>query len=59
MDASWAKEFDTELQQAAARKLVDLLRGRQRGERVAVGPGAARLHAVSTRSSTPSTTTRS
>ncbi|MFF7702814.1 hypothetical protein [Streptomyces lydicus] len=45
MDASWAKEFDTELQQAAARKLVDLLRGRQRGERVAVGPGAARLHA--------------
>ncbi|MDN3265799.1 hypothetical protein QWJ26_39615 [Streptomyces sp. CSDS2] len=26
-------------------KLVDLLRGRQRGERVAVGPGAARLHA--------------
>ncbi|MEU0720707.1 hypothetical protein ABZ498_26415 [Streptomyces lavendulocolor] len=45
MDASWAKEFDTELQQAAARKLVDLLRGRRQGERVAVGPGAARLHA--------------
>ncbi|MEU2587973.1 hypothetical protein ABZ612_34850 [Streptomyces avermitilis] len=45
MDASWAKEFDTELQQAAARNLVDLLRGRRQGERVAVGPGAARLHA--------------
>ncbi|QUW85601.1 hypothetical protein SMIR_41885 (plasmid) [Streptomyces mirabilis] len=45
MDASWAKEFDTELQQAAARKLVDLLRGRRQGQRVAVGPGAARLHA--------------
>ncbi|GHE12972.1 hypothetical protein [Streptomyces alanosinicus] len=45
MDTSWAKEFDTELQQAAARKLVDLLRGRRQGQRVAVGPGAARLHA--------------
>ncbi|MFH8873166.1 hypothetical protein [Streptomyces griseus] len=45
MDTSWAKEFDTELQQAAARRLVDLLRGRRQGQRVAVGPGAARLHA--------------
>ncbi|MET8249653.1 hypothetical protein ABZV31_38020 [Streptomyces sp. NPDC005202] len=30
---------------AAARKLVDLLRGRRQSERVAVGPGAARLNA--------------
>jgi hypothetical protein len=33
MDASRAKEFDTALQQAAARKLVNLLRGRRQGER--------------------------
>ncbi|GAB2897082.1 hypothetical protein GCM10027074_75540 [Streptomyces deserti] len=45
MDAGWAKEFDRELELAAARKLVSLLKDRHRGETVAVGPGAARLHA--------------
>jgi hypothetical protein len=45
MDAGWAKEFDRELEFAAARKLVSLLKDRHRGETIAVGPGAARLHA--------------
>ncbi|MCY0943579.1 hypothetical protein [Streptomyces antarcticus] len=45
MDHQWAKEFDQELEHAAARKLVGLLRARRDGESVAVGPGAARLHA--------------
>lgn len=45
MDANWAKEFDNQLELAAARKLVELLKARRRGETVAVGPGAARLHA--------------
>ncbi|UQA91226.1 hypothetical protein [Streptomyces halobius] len=45
MDAKWAKEFDHELEWAAARKLVDLLKARRAGETVAVGPGAARFHA--------------
>jgi integrase len=45
MDASWATEFDRELEFAAARKLVSLLKDRHRGETIAVGPGAARLHA--------------
>ncbi|NUK23087.1 hypothetical protein [Streptomyces lunaelactis] len=45
MDAQWAKEFDHELEWAAARKLVDLLKARRDGEAVAVGPGAARFHA--------------
>lgn len=45
MDAGWAKEFDRQLEFAAARKLVSLLKDRHRGEQVAVGPGAARLHA--------------
>jgi integrase len=45
MDPEWAKEFDRELEHAAALKLVGLLRARRDGESVAVGPGAARLHA--------------
>lgn len=45
MDAKWAKEFDHELEWAAARKLVDLLKARRDGEAVAVGPGAVRFHA--------------
>ncbi|GGP72265.1 hypothetical protein [Streptomyces abikoensis] len=45
MDAHWAKEFDNQLELAAARKLVELLKARRQGEPVAVGPGAARLHA--------------
>ncbi|MGW9173791.1 hypothetical protein [Streptomyces decoyicus] len=44
-DAKWAKEFDNQLETAAARKLVELLKARQQGEAVAVGPGAVRLHA--------------
>ncbi|MFD4143083.1 hypothetical protein [Streptomyces sp. NPDC058572] len=44
MDANWAKEFDQDLEQAAALKLIDLLDARRRGERVAVGPGAERFH---------------
>ncbi|MER5730713.1 hypothetical protein ABT084_20675 [Streptomyces sp. NPDC002138] len=39
------KEFDTDLQTAAARKLVGLLKARRSGETIAVGPGAARFHA--------------
>ncbi|MEU6609997.1 hypothetical protein ABZ922_33950 [Streptomyces shenzhenensis] len=45
MDANWSKEFDNQLELAAARKLVELLKARRQGEPVAVGPGAARLHA--------------
>ncbi|WP_329144855.1 hypothetical protein OIU91_09850 [Streptomyces sp. NBC_01456] len=45
MDANWAKEFNQELESAAARRLVGLLKDRRSGEAVAVGPGAARLHA--------------
>jgi hypothetical protein len=45
IDAKWAKEFDTQLETAAARKLVALLKGRRSGETIAVGPGAARFHA--------------
>ncbi|MFJ1957708.1 hypothetical protein ACIOGT_31075 [Streptomyces microflavus] len=45
MDPEWAKEFDQELEHAAALKLVGLLSARRGGEAVAVGPGAARLHA--------------
>ncbi|MFJ5819844.1 hypothetical protein ACIQGT_39055 [Streptomyces sp. NPDC093108] len=45
MDATWVKEFDHELEWAAARRMVELLKARQSGESVAVGPGAARLHA--------------
>ena len=43
-DPSWAKEMDDEFEQAAARRLIGVLRDRQAGHRVAVGPGAARLH---------------
>ncbi|MFI0107891.1 hypothetical protein ACH4NW_05910 [Streptomyces globisporus] len=46
LDAKWAKEFDTQLQTAAAQKLVSLLKARHRGEIVAAGPGAARFHAA-------------
>ncbi|MCX4807036.1 hypothetical protein OG594_36375 [Streptomyces sp. NBC_01214] len=45
MDPEWAKEFDQELEQVAALKLVGFLSARRDGEAVAVGPGAARLHA--------------
>ncbi|MEU3340608.1 hypothetical protein [Streptomyces sp. NPDC006668] len=45
MDTQWAKEFDQQLECAAALRLVDLLRARRTGEKVAVGPGADRLHA--------------
>lgn len=45
MDAKWAMEFDHQLEWAAARKLVGLLKARRDGEGVAVGPGAARFHA--------------
>lgn len=45
MDTKWAKEFDQQLEHAAALRLVDLLTTRRSGERVAVGPGAERLHA--------------
>ncbi|MET8977399.1 hypothetical protein ABZX85_17435 [Streptomyces sp. NPDC004539] len=44
MDTAWAKEFDKDLENAAALKLVELLRDRRAGQRVAVGPGATRLH---------------
>jgi hypothetical protein len=44
-DPAWAKEFDDQLELAAAARLVELLRDRQSGEDVAVGPGAVRLHA--------------
>lgn len=45
MDTKWAKEFDRQLEHAAALRLVDLLKARRTGEKVAVGPGAERLHA--------------
>ncbi|MFD9223327.1 hypothetical protein ACFWDI_25730 [Streptomyces sp. NPDC060064] len=44
-DAKWAKEFDTDLQTAAAQKLVGLLQARRTGATIAVGPGATRFHA--------------
>ena len=44
-DARWAKEFDNQLQVAAAKKLVSLLQTRRAGQRIAIGPGAARFHA--------------
>lgn len=44
-DARWAKEFDNQLQVAAAKKLVSLLQARRAGQVIAVGPGAARFHA--------------
>jgi hypothetical protein len=44
MDTKWAKEFDQQLEHAAALRLVDLLKARRAGEKVAVGPGAERLH---------------
>ncbi|MCX4596467.1 hypothetical protein OG819_44515 [Streptomyces sp. NBC_01549] len=44
-DAKWAKEFDTDLQTAAAQKLAGLLKARRSGATIAVGPGAARFHA--------------
>jgi hypothetical protein len=54
MDTQWAKEFDQQLEYAAALRLIDLLRARRTGEKVAVDPGADRLHApVRTRSSRP------
>lgn len=43
-DAAWAKEFDSQYQIAAAERLIELLRARQSGQAVAVGPGATRLH---------------
>jgi hypothetical protein len=43
-DANWSKEFDNQLELAAARKLVELLKARRQGDPVAVGPGTARLH---------------
>jgi hypothetical protein len=44
-DENWIAEFDTQLETAAARKLADLLHRRRNGGTVAIGPGAARLHA--------------
>ncbi|MFD4611357.1 hypothetical protein ACFWOT_25375 [Streptomyces sp. NPDC058440] len=44
-DKQWAKEFNTELETAAAERLVAMLRSRRSGETVAIGPGAHRLHA--------------
>lgn len=44
-DARWAKEFDNQLQVAAAKKLVSLLQARRAGHIIAAGPGAARFHA--------------
>lgn len=43
-DPAWAKEFDDQLELAAAAKLVELLKDRKHGKDIAVGPGAARLH---------------
>jgi hypothetical protein len=45
MDTTWTKEFDQQLEHAAALRLVDLLKARRAGEKIAVGPGADRLHA--------------
>ncbi|MDH6128826.1 hypothetical protein [Kitasatospora sp. GP82] len=44
-DTKWAKEFDTQMERAAAKKLVALLQARRSGQTVAVGPGAGRFHA--------------
>jgi hypothetical protein len=44
-DTAWAREFGNQLELAAARRLADLLHARRDGHAVAVGPGAARLHA--------------
>ncbi|MER5466808.1 hypothetical protein ABT010_40605 [Streptomyces sp. NPDC002668] len=43
-DATWAKEFDNQLEWAAAGQLAALLHDRAGGNAVAVGPGAGRLH---------------
>ncbi|MFD9223508.1 hypothetical protein ACFWDI_26710 [Streptomyces sp. NPDC060064] len=43
-DATWAKEFDDQLEWAAAGQLAALLYDRASGNAVAVGPGAGRLH---------------
>jgi hypothetical protein len=43
-DASWAGQFDTQYELAAAARLVDALRQRQAGQVVAFGPGAAIFH---------------
>jgi hypothetical protein len=44
-DTAWAQELGNQLELAAARRLADLLHARRDGDIVAVGPGAARLHA--------------
>ncbi|RBM18605.1 hypothetical protein DI005_18015 [Prauserella sp. PE36] len=44
MDTHWAKEFDNQLELAAAGRLVELLKSRRSGTDVAVGPAAAKLH---------------
>jgi hypothetical protein len=44
-DTAWAHEFGNQLELAAARRMTDLLHARRDGHTVAVGPGAARLHA--------------
>jgi hypothetical protein len=44
-DTAWAQELGGQLELAAARRLADLLHARRDGGTVAVGPGAARLHA--------------
>lgn len=44
-DTAWAQEFGNQLELAAAWRLADLLHARRDGHTVAVGPGAARLHA--------------
>ncbi|MGW2229451.1 hypothetical protein [Streptomyces formicae] len=44
IDTKWAKEFDTQLQTAAAQQLVALLKDRRAGKAIAGGPGAARFH---------------
>ncbi|QMU69145.1 hypothetical protein [Streptacidiphilus sp. P02-A3a] len=45
VDKQWAKEFNHELETAAAERLVHMLAARRGGQAVALGPGAARLHA--------------
>jgi len=44
IDTNWATQFDTQLELAAAKRLVDLLHQRRGGAVVAAGPAAARLH---------------
>jgi hypothetical protein len=44
-DTAWASELGNQLELAAARRMTDLLHARRDGHAVAVGPGAARLHA--------------